>query len=551
MWQRPKRVLGTAVAVAVMLLGAGCGDDDGDDGAAPTTAPPAATSPTSADAGSTATSAAAEEDFDPEGVVRIPYEMQASGGLKFDPVGVFIPHQPVLGLVYDSLLRPLPGGGKGPGLAREARIVDPRTIEVELFEGIRFSDGTPLDAEAARTGLLRNVEHASGPAFRAFEMSQVQDIVVTSPTSFRITLKSDIAGNWFELLATGDVAMVSPKAIADGVDLNTKPVGAGPFLLESFDPATKAVFVKNPDYFKADEVKAARIELIQMGDPVSQTNAIRSGAVDIVPTVATTQIPALSQIDDIEMTTEHSGNRWQQMFICQTRPPFDDVRVRQALNLAIDREAIGRRLYGDNGPPAIGVWLPGSPFHDPEIDAMYPHDPDRARQLLADAGVPNLSFTALTTGGDTQVFMEMVQQQLADVGVTMQIQQTVNPITEYYQELRQPAMGAPWSQLAITKLSRLYRPGQLTNACDYDNPELNQLFDAIAAHDQSNPDAEAVALAKQAQRIVAEEALALFGVFYPDTAAWKDYVGGVKMVIHGGNGYLVPEFRDLYIKRDS
>ena len=113
------------------------------------------------------------------------------------------------------------------------------------------------------------------------ELNEVESITVDSPTKFTIKLKTPIAGQFYNLLAHGETFVVSPTAVASGVPLDEKPVGAGPFLLDSYTPESKAVFKKNPNYFEKNKIKLAGVELIQTTqagvDPQAPINSLLDG----------------------------------------------------------------------------------------------------------------------------------------------------------------------------------------------------------------------------------------------------------------------------------
>ncbi len=119
---------------------------------------------------------------------------------------------------------------------------------------MKFSDGTPMNADAVKFSIERTMASGNVGAVRA-ELLQIASITVTSPTKLTIALKTPIAGQFYNLLANGETFVVSPTAAQSGTSLDEKPVGAGPFTLESFTPERSAKFVKNPNYFEAKKIK--------------------------------------------------------------------------------------------------------------------------------------------------------------------------------------------------------------------------------------------------------------------------------------------------------
>src|SRR5262245_28645750 len=208
-----RRWLRTIALVAVLaLLGAACGGDDDDD-----------------NAGGQDTAS-----VDTSGVLKIPFDLTGLQA-KFDPIGVTSPFWWHFA-VYDTLLHMHDDGTYEPGLAKKATIVDSSTLTVELNENLKFQDGTPLAAEAVKFGIQRNIKPNKPGIFRVAELSQVDTMTADSPTKLTIKLKTPIAGSFYSLFAHGETMPVSPTAVQKGIDLNSNPVGAGPFKIEKYDP---------------------------------------------------------------------------------------------------------------------------------------------------------------------------------------------------------------------------------------------------------------------------------------------------------------------------
>jgi ABC-type transport system substrate-binding protein len=183
-----------------------------------------------------------------ERTIKVPYDLAAFGGVRFDPTTTPSPADWYMQQwIYDSLLRQNADGSYSPGLAKSATVVDPQTIEVELRPNQTFSDGTPVDAEAVKFSIERQKASGNVGSVRA-ELNEVESITVDSPTKLTINLATPVAGQFFNLLANGETYVVSPTAVQSGTSLDEKPVGAGPFVLESFSPESSAVFVRNEDF---------------------------------------------------------------------------------------------------------------------------------------------------------------------------------------------------------------------------------------------------------------------------------------------------------------
>jgi len=541
--RRRRALRGLAVLVTAAVMVAACGDDDSSTGGT------GGSDPATTAAGGTSTSppsSAGDEvddaDVDPDGVVRIAYDLAALGGVRLDPVeSVNTADVALQWLIYGTLLRRNLEGEYEPGLAESAEIVDPSTLRVTLREGLRFSDGTPLDAEVLKASIERIIASENGRVFYA-EIRQVQEMVVESDTVLTIRLAKPIAGWFLELLASNETFAMPP--VPEG-QLATQPVGAGPFKFESLTPERSLKLVKNPDYWDADNVKLAGVEFVHATAGQAQVNALRSGAVDY----ATLDPSLLSSLQGtgLEVAELPTNNSLVWFQICKTDPPFDDVRVRQALVYALDREAMNEALAGGKGEPMTGMWRSDHRLYNPDLRGAYPHDPDRARALLAEAGQENLRFDLYTTAAPTGArFTEIAQQQWAEIGVTVNLLTTSNILEDFFTNHRAPMATVQLIAVGLNKVTRNFVTGSIGNVCQYDDPTLNQLVaDVQATREDSD---EAVERWAPLQQFIFDEALSIFGIFLTQGAAWDpDRVGGVEISTdHAGR--LILDVESAYIK---
>ena len=219
---------------------------------------------------------------DPAGVINFPADLTAQGGFKLDPITVSWPNDWFAQqYIYDSLLRQNADGSYSPGLAKSATVVDPLTIEVVLQPNVKFSDKTPMDAEAVKFSIERNM--ASGNV-GAVPCGAAPDRVDhgRQPHEVDDRAQDPIAGQFYNLLANSETMIVSPTAVQSGTSLDRRPVGEGPFMLESYTPERSVKFVKNPDYFQAKKIKLGGIQIVQVTqtDPQATVNALLDHVAD-------------------------------------------------------------------------------------------------------------------------------------------------------------------------------------------------------------------------------------------------------------------------------
>jgi ABC-type transport system substrate-binding protein len=484
------------------------------------------------------------ETVDPNGVLKIGMDLNTGAGIYFDiTVPISVP-QIFHNMIYDTLLRPKADGSLGPGLAKSATIVDVSTIKVELQPNVTFTDGTPMDAAAVKFSIERNISQGKAGSFET-EFLQVQDITVDSPTVLTIRLKTPIAGAWYRMLRLGETSPVSPTAVkAQGADFNLHPVGAGPFKLDSIVTGQQINLVKSPTFFEHDKIKLAGIQIMNVSSASSVT-AMRSGTVDWLG-LGYTQA---KELEGAGLSVQQAATSDLQLEAnyCKSRPPFSDLRVRQALNYALDRDAINTAVYDGKGEAMWGLNLAASPFHDPSDTNFYKYDPAKAKQLLADAGFPKLDFDAfITPGTDAAKAAEVIQQQWSQVGVTIHLKPLSN-VTDFYPN----GQGAPMyiqvlQRAGLNKVTRVWAPGSYGNVCQWSDPVLNGIIDEMRKVSETS--SEATPIWKRLEKQALTSGVAVFGLFGVQVTAISKRVGNVSFIPNNlGSPY--PNFYDISIKK--
>lgn len=416
-----------AALVAAALLTAGC---------APIT-------PQGADGGgATRTGPVAPEDLDPEATLRY---ADAVGPSRFDP------HRSTIGQdirflspVYDRLVHLSPQGEPIPGLATAWEWEDDgRALRMTLREGVTFHDGAPFDAEAVRANIERakTVEGSSV----ATDLDSVSTVQVVDPRTVRLVLSepnSMLPG----LLSHRAGAMVSPTAF-DNPDLDLAPVGTGMYRVREYRPNDTIFYERNPDYWDPSATGVRHLELRILPDDVTRMNALRTDEVDmallsgrLVPEAEA--LPGMIVHRDVSLT-------YLVLYLNRARSEFGDPRVRQALNHAIDRSAIAQGIFFGAGRPTVQPFPESYFAHAPDYPGgHYRYDPQRARQLLAEAGLPDgFEFEMLVTAlGQYVQVGEAVQNMLAEIGVTANIRsvEAAQTADVYYREQQGDALVSQW-----------------------------------------------------------------------------------------------------------
>jgi peptide/nickel transport system substrate-binding protein len=359
--------------------------------------------------------------------------------------------QSVMFAIFDTLLTINPDGSLGPGLADSWTVVNPTTIELKLHPDVSFHGGTEaFDGEAVKFSIYRVMDRdpVTGAALTddskklnsqwIRDYGSVDSVDVVDPLTIRIKLKNPDAAI---LNALGRTFIVPPKYVAEvGNDgFGQEPVGTGPFAFGERVKDDHTTVVKNAGYW--DGPRGAplvdRVVFRPIPDASTRLNELVTGGVDLIAD------PSPDQLDQIEeaggrVPTMGDARRYMIWLSTDgkgalaedpTKTPaqataLEALRkpaVREALNLAVDRQAIIDTLLQERGAKMTGLFVEGDLGFDPSVDP-FDYDPERARQLLADAGYPNGFEVDLDTCTcDRSDLPEAVAGELAKIGVTVTI----------------------------------------------------------------------------------------------------------------------------------
>lgn len=322
--------------------------------------------------------------------------------------------------VYDRLLQLAPDATVEPMLAEEFT-AEGNTVTLTLREGLQFSDGTPFNAEAVKFNLERGA--AQGSTLIA-EVGQLQSVEIVDELTVKVTVSSGLGAYLTALTARGGI-MISPAAVQSSA-IENGPVGIGPYLATAMAPGDRVEYERTPDYWEPEVQNVATMTYRLMLDDQTRYNALLSGEVDgayLNPNQINAAVKA-----DMQVVSQPSTS-FVYFMVNPTQAPFDDPQVRLALNYAVDREGIAEGLYSGHCSAGIQPWPESSPGYSEEIGDgldIWPHDPQKAKDVLAEAGYPDgFEFTALTTNiTQYQNLAEAIQEQLSEVGIDM----TIDPV---------------------------------------------------------------------------------------------------------------------------
>ena len=327
----------------------------------------------------------------------------------------------VFGALFDTLVRRDDTGRYAPGLATRWEIhPDARHFTFHIREGVRFHNGDPLDAEAVRFSLERMARPDMGATLGApgVYAQYLAGMVVTCPDAFTVSVRlAAPMADLFDVLVAGNI--VSPRAITEaGEDLVARAVGTGPWRLEAFEPGQRIDLSVVPGHFDGP-VAHARLRFIRGETPAARLALLRDGKADIANALETAEQAALGALPGFTCVDYLAPTAIIFMFNA-SRGPFADARMRRALNLGINREALVRDVLHGAGQPLHGFV---SPIHYGADRNATPFRQDKAeaRRLLVEAGhADGVTFDVYCPTrlpDEAQALVQAVADQLADLGV--------------------------------------------------------------------------------------------------------------------------------------
>jgi peptide/nickel transport system substrate-binding protein len=327
-------------------------------------------------------------------------------------------------------------GGLVPQLATALPTVAPDglTVTIPVRTGISFADGTPFDAAAVVTTLQRHLTLEGST--RRGELGPISGIEAPDASTVVIRYERPFAPLTASLADRAGMIM-SPKAIAElGADFSRSPVCVGPFRFAERVPQTSITVVRDPNYYAADQVHLDSITYRIMTDANIRAANLRSGDVQVADRISPQDVDALAQEDGIGVLQIGSLGYQSVTFNVgnvngagEPPQPIDtpiasDPRVRQAFALSVDRTTLVNAVFNNWHEPACSPISPASPFSTPASEACPPHDPVRARELLAEAGVatPYRLTLQVSNEQDQLRFAQALQASVREGGFEIVIQ---------------------------------------------------------------------------------------------------------------------------------
>lgn len=385
---------------------------------------------------------------------------------------------------------------------------DGKEVVIKLRPGVKFHDGEPLNAEAAKFSLDRHLTLPT--SFRKPELAQLDHVDVVDPLTIKLVLKTPFSPLIAQLTDRAGM-MISPKAAKEAGDkFGLKPVCAGPYKFVERVQQDRIVFEKFADYWNKDNVFIDRIVYLPLVDATVRLANLKSGGLDLIERLLATDIKAVQADPKLKLSSAiELGYQGVTLNVGKDKakgPLSQSAKVRQALDLSIDREAINQVVFN-------GEFKPGNQWVNPEhpyYQKAFPvrgRDVAKAKALLKEAGVtaPVTVDFMVPKGAETEAVAQVIQSMAAEAGFDMKIR-----VTEFATSLKQAEAGEyqafmlAWSgRIDPDGNSYIFlKTGAPQNYSAWSNPEADKaLDDARLVTDQ----AQRKAIYEKLTRLVLDE----------------------------------------------
>jgi len=419
--------------------------------------------------------------------------------------------------VFEGLTRIGRNGEVLPALAESWQISeDGKTYTFKLRQGASFHDGTAFDAADVKFSLDRARAEDSTNAQKGL-FAAIDTVEVIDPATVKVMLKHP-QGSFLYSMAWGDAVIVAPESAATNKE---KPIGTGPFKFDKWAKGSGITIVKNPAYW-GEPVALQKAEFRIVPDAAAAIPALLSGDVQALPNFNVGD--ALPQIETDPRFKVVIGNTEGETILAinNKKPPFDQLKVRQAIAHAIDRKAVIDGASAGLGTPIGSHFSPANAAYV-DLTGTYPHDPAKARELLKEAGFEN-GFSAtlkLPPVGYARDGGQIIASQLRDVGINLEII---------------PVEWADWLSQVFTDKNFDLTIVSHTEPNDidiyarkdyyfgYDNPDFDKVIEEL---NLTSDEAKRTELYKQAQKILADDAVNGFLFELPKIGIWDAKVEGL------------------------
>lgn len=407
---------------------------------------------------------------------------------SFDPAAAqWNTRAPFYQAVYDTLLLATSEGKIEPFLAKSFEYNADRTeLTLELRDDVKFADGSELSAEVVVANLKRFQEGTSPDA------KVLAGITFAASGNYTVVLQLKEPDPALLLSLSRNAGLVaSNAALADPKTLASAPVGSGPYVLDQAATVSGSeyVFTKNADYWNPSVQHYDKLVIKQLADPTAALNALKAGEINAVRLANNDD---LAEVEASGWTLQHNNYDVQGLALLDRAGTMNkaigDVRVRQAINHAIDRDGLLQALQGGNGELTEQMFPERSGGYDAKLDERYSFDLERARELMAEAGYANgftLAMPTSPTFGNT--LFTLIEGQLKEIGITVQY---ADAGTNFISDVLAPKYAATYISLGQDDdwplINNILAPAAPFNPFKYADPAADSLIVKIRTADPAS-----------------------------------------------------------------
>ena len=450
---------------------------------------------------------------------------------SWDHNGLSIGHDmTIMTAVFDTVLRYNPDGSVAPGIAESWEVSDDRlTITLNIRDGVNFTDGTPVDAEAVAANINRFRESS------AVNLSMADYIAdVTSEGSVVTITMSEPDPVILRNLA-GPVGFLMAPSTFDAADAATNPVGSGPYILDvaGSTPGHSYTVTANPDYWDAANLdRFERMTMTFFEDAAALNNAILGGQIDVANVWGDQGV--VPQFEEAGMHTANILLDWFGLLLVDrdgdASPALADVRVRQAINYSLDRENILSVFNHGRGEVTNQIFGPYTTGFVPAILDRYPFDPARATELVQEAGFEGATISIIFSPAVDSGMADSIVQMMEDIGLNIDV--TNAAPGELFNDIQtgRYSMFPMWLSTTNTWQQAQYSlsPTGLFNPFGSTAPEVADYLHTV----QTGSDADAAQAAQDLSTWLVEEAWFAPIYFNRATAVFADWVSFTPLQIN-------------------
>jgi peptide/nickel transport system substrate-binding protein len=447
--------------------------------------------------------------------------------------------------LFDGLVRMNEAMEPQPALAESWQVIDPQTYVFKLRTGVKFHNGREMTAEDVKFSLDRVADPATTSRWASFSLPQYDHTEVVDPTTIKLVNKNPFAP---QIDGLAKVMIVAKENVAE---IGTQPIGTGAFQFGEYVQDDHLTIKRFADYWDKDHVYLDQVVLKTIKDATAVVQALKTGGVDSVWQLSTPHADEVAKDPNLALYHGQKNAVVQMLMVDNNQPPFNDVRVRQALSYATDRKAINEvAFYGQFLTHEYDVPLPEDNWAFNKNLTKADYDLNKAKQLFDAAGVSSgttLTFQAISTANPEWVTTgEIIQQSLSKIGLKVNIEKVD---LAAWAAVFAPPQDKQWAARIITNGNVGYSDPffflvtlQSKSSTNYNHYKNDQVDDLLARAQTTLDRDQRMSFYAQAQELIAKEVpcpfpytqVGLYGV----TKALKGFYAEADWVPHYENAWL-------------